>query len=148
MECLGFTFAICIHSLRSLLIQTATKRYPYNYGFEVGKLNNTIAKVNPKHSMYSCNHQLIQKPVLLYFHKWNPENVKPVNRLVLDFLQGWKRCVARCTQEHLGRQRETVREVLAGLCAVVTHCDVCIKHMTLYTTYKASNEISIHSNGQ
>ena len=48
MECLGFTFAIC-HSLLSLLIHTATKRYPYNYGFEVRKIH--IAKMNPKHSM-------------------------------------------------------------------------------------------------
>ena len=36
-------------NFHSLLIQTATKRYAYNYGFEVGKMH--IAKVNPQHSM-------------------------------------------------------------------------------------------------
>ena len=34
----------------SLLIQTVTERYPYNYGFEVGKIHIAEVCVNPQHS--------------------------------------------------------------------------------------------------
>ena len=49
MECSGFTSLRDV--LHSLLIQTATKRFPYNDGFEVGKYILHKAKENPEHPM-------------------------------------------------------------------------------------------------